>query len=233
MAAITLSGQRYLLNGVYDTAEGHAARQRATREGTPYSASAPSAGAASTAAKSVNPNLDFNVSPTGATSLSNQTAQQKSLMDFQAQMQADQDALRRQQTLSDRNSLFAQMNRPAAPPAATITHSGVTGNEQDARAAAFSRAKDQAGQIARASLTAIAEQMASRGVTGGGMQALKEAGAIGSAEGTLQDLTRDQMISDVNRASDVSDMDYQGRITQRGQDLANRQSFISLLAGLY
>jgi hypothetical protein len=46
-------------------------------------------------------------------------------------------------------------------------------------------------------------------------------------------LTRDQMISDVNRASDVSDMDYQGRITQRGQDLANRQSFISLLAGLY
>ena len=105
--------------------------------------------------------------------------------------------------------------------------------EQDARAAAFSRAKDQAGKIARSSLTQIAERVASRGMSGASVQALQEAGAIGTAEGTLQDLTRDQMISDVNRSGQVADRDYAGQLAMRGQDLQNRQSYLSLLRGLY
>jgi hypothetical protein len=233
MAGIAMGGRYDDGTGNWGTAEEHAARLRAQQTKQPYDASAPSAGAASTAARNVNPNLDFNVSPTGATSLSNQTAQMKALAEFQSRLQANTDATKRSQQLSDRNSLFAQINRPAAPSAATITHGSVNGNEGDARAAAFSRAKDQAGRIARSSLTAIAEQMADRGVTGGGMQALREAGAISGAGAELQDLTRDQMIADVNREADIADMDYQGKITQRGQDLANRQSYMSLLAGLY
>jgi hypothetical protein len=109
----------------------------------------------------------------------------------------------------------------------------MSGNEQDARAAAFSRAKDQAGKIARASLTSIAENMSSRGMTGSGLQNLRDAGAIQGAEEPLQELTRDQMMMDVNRAADISDMEYRGDITQRGQDLGSRQSYLNLLRGLY
>lgn len=125
-------------------------------------------------------------------------------------------------------------NRATAPtgggtPAAT----GLAPTEQDARAAAFSRAKDQAGRVARSSLTAIAEQVANRGMSGASVQALQEAGAIGTAEGTLQDLGRDQMMSDVNRAGQVADRDYAGQLAMRGQDMQNRQSYLSLLRGLY
>lgn len=226
-------GGRYQYQGHYGTAEDHAKRQRDQRTQAPYDAGAPSANAASTAAQGVNPNLDFNVDPTGRTSLSNQTAQQKSLLDFQSRMQADQDKLKRSQTLSDRNALLTQINKPVSGPGATVTHGGVAGSEQDARAAAFSRAKDQAGRIARSSLTTIAEQMAGRGMSGGGIQALREAGAIDGAGSGLIDVTRDQALSDANRAAQISDLTYQGGITQRGQDMAQRQSYLSLLRSLY
>lgn len=234
MAGSYVSGQRYMLNGVYGTAQEHAARQQTQQNQQPYDASKPSAGSANTAANTVgtnNPNLDFGVDATGRTSLSNTSAQARATMDHSAQIAEEQDALKRKQTLSDRNSLVALMDKQNAGSAATVQYPGA--QEQDARAAAFSRAKDQAGKIARSSLTAISESMANRGLSGSNMQALYDAGAINGAEAPLQELTRDQMMSDFNRAGDVSDMTYQGNITQRGQDLSNRASYMSLLAGLY
>jgi hypothetical protein len=70
-------------------------------------------------------------------------------------------------------------------------------------------------------------------MSGASIQALEEAGAIDNAAGSLLDLNRDQAISDVNRSADIADLDYTGRITQRGQDLQNRQSYLSLLGSLY
>lgn len=118
----------------------------------------------------------------------------------------------------------------AAP---TVQHPSTTQASQDARAAAFSRAKDQAGQIARASLTAIAEEMAGRGITGSGIEALRDAGALDATASGLVNISRDQAIADAARQAEIDDMIYQGGISQRGQDLANRQSYLSLIKSLY
>jgi hypothetical protein len=225
--------QRYYHNGFTGTSEEHAARQRTKQDQEPYDASQPSAGAASTAARSVNPNLDFNVSSTGATSLNNQSEQQRRMAQLTAQLAGQADDREFQQQTTNQNR-FLSATRSSAPSQPVVSHAGAGGaSEADARAAAFSRAKDQAGRIARSSLTSIAEQMASKGMSGASIQALSEAGAIDGAAGGLLELNRDQAMSDVNRAADVADLDYTGRVTQRGQDLNNRQSYLSLLSGLY
>lgn len=234
MATGVTTGGKYLLNGFYGTAQEHAARQKSQRTQEPYDASAPSSGAASTAARGVNPNLDFNISPTGATSLSNQSEQQRKMLELQQQLSNETAERDRFNQMQDRNSFFAKLNQEPAAGQPRISHPGAgPSSEADARAAAFSRAKDQAGRIARSSLTAIAENMASKGMSGASIQALQEAGAIGGAGDALQELTRDQMISDVNRAAEIADLEYTGGITQRGQDLSNRQSYLALLGTLY
>lgn len=234
MAGIIIPNQRYTYNGFTGTAAEHAARNKSQQTQAPYEASQPSAGAASTAARNVNPNLDFNVSPTGATSLNNQSEQQRKILELQSQLAGQADAREFGQQTTNQNRFLAQINRSPAASQPVVSRAGAGGaSEADARAAAFSRAKDQAGRIARSSLTAIAEQMASKGMSGASIQALSEAGAINDASGALLDLNRDQAISDVNRAADVEDLDYTGRVTQRGQDLNNRQSYLSLLRGLY
>lgn len=207
--------------GFYGTPEQHTAYQNQLSYAKPYDAGRASAGAASTANRTAfgdanATGVDYTIDPTGRTSYSNASEQQRIT-----------DASKRDSFMSLLSS------NPAAPTAPNVSPSNVQGNEADARAAAFARAKDQAGKIARSSLTSIAENMAGRNMSGGGLQALKEAGAIqGSAE-PLQELTRDQMISDTNRAADVSDLSYQGAITQRGQDMAGRASYLSLLRSLY
>lgn len=223
MAGFTVAGQKYYLNGFYGTAEEHAARQKQQREQASYQAAAPSSQAASSAYQSVpNKKLDIRVDPTGQTSLSNQSEQAR----MTAQAEAERKAKERTELL---NLIRSQ---GSAKPSATVTHPGV-GNNEDARTAAFSRAKDAAGQIARASLTAIAEEMAGRGISGSGIEALRDASALDKTAGGLVEVVRDQAISDAARAGQVNDQVYQGGISQRGQDLANRQSYLALLRSIY
>ena len=226
---------RYTQNGYTGTAAEHEARKKRTeQQQVPYDANRPSAGAAGAAAGSVNPNLDFNVSPTGATSLNNQSEQQRRMLQLQSQLGEQADLREHQQGISNRNSFLAQTSKSPAASQPVVSHPGAgPASEADARAAAFSRAKDQAGRIARSSLTSIAENMASKGMSGASVQALQEAGAINNAAGGLLELNRDQAMSDVNRAADVQDLNFAGRVTQRGQDLQNRQSYLSLLGSLY
>lgn len=230
-------GGRYLLNGFMGTAEEHAARQRQQGIQDPYDAAKPSAGSVNAAARTVNPNLDFNVGPDGNVSASNTSAQARQMAELQARLAADADVKKTATADKNRRDALTALSRsqqaPVAPP---VAHAGLgvgMGGEADARAAAFSRAKDQAGRIARSSLTAISERMAGMGTSGGGMQALREAGAITDAAAPLQDLTRDQMISDFNRSADVSDLTYTGGITQRGQDMSQRAAYQALLRSLY
>lgn len=194
---------------------------------------------------SKNTGADYSVDSTGGVVYNNSSAEQRQTIDQQAKIAADAAAKQRDFALADRASfmqlLATNPSAVSAPNVAPVSGAmGPQANEADARAAAFARAKDQAGQIARSSLTSIAENMAGRNMTGGGLQSLKEAGAIGGAGDSLQNLTRDQLISDNNRAADVSDENYQGAIAQRGQDvtargqdLANRASYMSLLRSLY
>ena len=109
-------------------------------------------------------------------------------------------------------------------------------DEGAARSAAFARAKDQAGQTARASLTSLREALGSRGMLGGGAETVGTANIIGGAGQDVGDFTREQLIQDLDRSSKVADRDYAGKVTKRGQDLDYRQSLLALLnsgKGLY
>lgn len=217
-----VAGTRYGYNGQYYNSP---AEVEAAKNKDYYQTGAGSAGAAGTALGTAQTNAngaDYSIDPTGRTSFSNETAQQKDILNLQSQLKA-----------KDRDSFLSLVSQTNGATAPTVAAPNVAGNEQDARATAFARAKDQAGKIARASLSSITENMAGRGISGSGIEALRSAGAINGAEAPLQDLTREQMISDNNRAADVSDMGYQGAIQQRGQDLSSRASYLSMLRSLY
>lgn len=108
-------------------------------------------------------------------------------------------------------------------------------NEAAARAAAFARAKEQAGANALAGLKAVQNVAADRGMMGSSWSGALEGQAMGGGLGQLQDFTREQLIQDLNRNAQVSDTQYAGNITQRGQDLARQQALFALLnvGGLY
>src|SRR3990167_7770732 len=65
-----------------------------------------------------------------------------------------------------------------------------------ARNAIFARAKDQAGQTARAALTGLQGEMAGRGLLGSGIEGSEMANIIGQAAGGVNEVTREQAIQD-------------------------------------
>ena len=108
-----------------------------------------------------------------------------------------------------------------------------------ARNASFARAKDKAGQIARASLTGLRNAMGERGIGGSGIEALQSAGIVGAAGSELGEVNREQLLQDLAQQQHIQDLTYQGGITQRGQTLAaqspERQALMGLITarGLY
>lgn len=93
-----------------------------------------------------------------------------------------------------------------------------------ANAAAFGRAKDQAGQTARASLTALRNEMAGRGLRGSGIEGAEVGKTIARGAAGVNEFTREQAIQDAGNLSDQAQREYQGRITQRGQDIGMAQN---------
>jgi hypothetical protein len=96
--------------------------------------------------------------------------------------------------------------------------------------AAFARGKEKAGLNARASLTALSEALGSRNMLGGGAEAVGIGEVVGRAGQGVNEIIREQSVSDANNANSRAAAEYQGLITQRGQDLnvaqdnARRQS---------
>ena len=101
-------------------------------------------------------------------------------------------------------------------------------NEQAARDAAFARAKDQAGSIARSSLDALTGHLQSRGRMGGAFEAEKSGQVIGGAANGLGEFNRDQLMLDLNRGAQVADRNYAGNLTKRQQDIQKQNSLMSL-----
>ncbi len=115
---------------------------------------------------------------------------------------------------------------------------GPTGpsKEEAARAAAFGRAKEQAGQTAAASLKALEDVMAARGLRGSTIEGNATADVLTGGLHELNDLVRSQSISDNNRAGTIADRDYQGNIVKRGQDMDYIRSLLSVIGsggGIY
>jgi hypothetical protein len=148
-------------------------------------------------------------------------------MQLQARLQAEGEQRRLGMLSTLRQSVdTGQVTRP------------IGGDEQEAaaRAAAFARAKEQAGSTATASLRALQDVLANSGRMGGSLEAGMTADVVGGAGNQVNEFTRDQLMMDLNRAADIGDMNYQGAIQQRGQNLGMLPSLASLISasgGLY
>lgn len=165
-------------------------------------------------------------------------AQQQANREAEMKMQQAAEAAKRgQMELSQRLhaqdeqrrlGLISSVGGSGAP---TVQHSaGPAFDENAARQAAFSRAKEQAGQTAMSSLQSLKGIMEGSGRMGSSMEASGIADVLGGARGDINDFTSDQLMSDLDRAGEISDMEYQGNIQQRGQDLSRMQSLLGLLS---
>lgn len=123
---------------------------------------------------------------------------------------------------------------------AHVQGNSMEGNEAAARAAAFARGKDQAALIAQKGLEGVKNLMASRGIGGSTLEGDGIMDVFSGATNTLGKLSSEIAMADAARAGQLSDRNYAGDVTQRGQDIdyrlgmedaANRrnQSYLSLI----
>mgnify|MGYP001575612534 FL=1 len=118
-------------------------------------------------------------------------------------------------------------------PRESRTTGAISEREQAARAAAFARAKDQAGQVARSALTSLQDLATDKGLGAGSTwEAANTGRIIGGAGGSLGELAREQAMLDAEQAGRAADLEFTGGITQRGQDLQRQQAIMGLLSSL-
>ena len=106
-------------------------------------------------------------------------------------------------------------------------------DEEAARAEAFSRAKSMRGKTAQAALRSLADWSAATGRMGGGGEAELAANVLGEAGGGINDFIGEQYIQDLNRSRQISDRNYSGDLTRRGQDLAALQGLMASFGTRY
>lgn len=166
-------------------------------------------------------------------------AHQRAQLEANQKMQQAQEAARRgDMELASRLQAEAEARRMGQLSTVMSTVNGqptVQGSqgpafdETGARAAAFARAKEQAGSTALASLKGLQDVMAGSGLTGSSVEGQGVASIVNGARGDVNDFTREEMIQDLDRAGDVADRNYAGAITQRGQNMSMLPSLMALL----
>ena len=105
--------------------------------------------------------------------------------------------------------------------------------EQAARDSAFARAKEKAGQTARASMSSLQDVAAERGLMGSSVEAAQSGALVGGAAGDIGEFLREQAIQEAGAATGRADLEYKGNLQQRQQDMSQKQALLSLLQGLY
>lgn len=103
-----------------------------------------------------------------------------------------------------------------------VDFAGISGAEDAARAAAFARAKDQAGEVARSAMSGLNNAMGARGIARSRFSGGGAADIIGRGANQMGEVVREQQIQDYNRAQQRASEHYQGEIAQRGQDVSMR-----------
>lgn len=101
---------------------------------------------------------------------------------------------------------------------------------QQAQEAAFARAKDQTGLIGKSAMTGLHDAMAARGILGSGIEGEETAKVMNQGATQLGDVNRQQLEDQLAGATHAADMQYQGGITQRGQNQQAIQGLLSAMA---
>lgn len=91
-----------------------------------------------------------------------------------------------------------------------------------AQAAAFARAKDQVGQTAQGALKGLRSANGATGRMGSGSEGRQVASVVGQGQAQLGDVSRQGAIQESDRAQNEGNINYQGGIAQRGQNVSMR-----------
>lgn len=152
---------------------------------------------------------------------------EKQMLELQAKLAADAEAARWARIAPSMDSLFSSTSAAGAPgPAISYGGADLTAKQE----AAFARAKDRAGMLARSADTSVRENAAARGVLGAGFETEEVAKrAIAPSMNVLGDLNARQMAEAYQAASHGADVAYQGAIEQRGQDQSAKLSSMNAL----
>lgn len=117
---------------------------------------------------------------------------------------------------------------PPPPPSAAV--------EAAARASAFARAKDKAGQIARSSMTALRDALNARGMIGTDYEVSKSADVLGGAANSLGEQNRTQLEADLEQARQEQARQYQYQQDSQNRQQQSMQSLMQIImsrGGLY
>lgn len=93
-----------------------------------------------------------------------------------------------------------------------------------ANAASYAAAKDQAGQTSGAALRSLQNVMAGRGLSGSNLEADQARQIIQNTAQGINDVSRTQAINNTQLAQQAAELQYQGGITQRGQDIQQQEA---------
>ena len=114
---------------------------------------------------------------------------------------------------------------PGAPTAVPGRIAGVDAPDMtSANAQIFGRAKDQAGQMGRASLQSHRDELGATGMLGSGSETQGVRDIAAKGLGQLGEVSRANAINESQQKADFAKMKYQGDITQRGQDIAAQEA---------
>lgn len=137
------------------------------------------------------------------------------------------------------NTLPYSPDAPSSPRATMGEGSFKPGDAQAYQDAEFSRSKAQAGDVGRSAMNSLRGELAGRGILGSGTEMRGTADRLSS---TLQPLA-DLNVAHLRQDYDASQLErsrseaarlaqYQGDISQRGQDLSSQSAFQALKAQL-
>lgn len=119
-----------------------------------------------------------------------------------------------------------EFNRPSAGAL------GPAGGLEAANAAVFGRAKDQAAQTAQASLAGLRQVLQQRGMGGGGYEAGQIGQTLAREANTIGEAGRSQAEKLADLQQRAAEVEYQGGITQRGQDIQGQLGAAGLRANV-
>lgn len=101
-----------------------------------------------------------------------------------------------------------------------------------AEAASFGKAKDQVGLESTGALAGLRSALGGRNLLGGGLEARATTQAATSAAGQLGDVSRQQAVTRADEAQKNATTNFQGDVTQRGQDFQKEEAGNSLAGDL-
>ena len=103
--------------------------------------------------------------------------------------------------------------------------------ESAAAAAAFARAKDKVGQASRGAVNSLRDLYAGSGNLGAYNNLA--GGVLGAGTEALANQTTQQALQEAARAAEITNLNYQGGITQRGQNVSYLNPLLQLFGMAY